>query len=343
MKRTLLSNEQIGTFAMAMSHLLQSGISPGDAMVLLGEDEKDPRLQTLWACLGRDLDEGQSLAAALKRSGQFPNYVCTLMAVGEETGKPQQTLDALASYYRDRARLERQLRSALVYPMVLLAVLLGVVAALLVWVLPVFDEVYAQLGSSLSGISGGLLALGNGIKGLLPWLAGTLAVLAIGWAVPGIRKAGLAFGKKHLGDRGVLRRINTARFVQALWLCTSSGMTVAEATELAASLGETPGFQKRCRICLEEAAAGASLSRALRSAKLLSVSHCRLLEAGERSGRSEQVLRTLAHDLLEAGEEDLVRTVSRVEPVMVTLCSVLIGLVLLSVLLPLLHIMAALG
>lgn len=343
MKPKKLTNEQVGTFAMAMSHLLQSGISAADAMVLLRDDEKDPALFALWDTMTRELDAGSPLSEALERSGVFPGYVCTLMAVGQRTGKPQETLESLAQYYRERARLERQLRSALLYPAVLLAVLLAVVAALLIWVLPVFDEVYAQLGSALTGISGTLLALGQGIKGLLPWLAGVLALLAAAWAVPGVRAGVMAFFKKHFGDRGVFRRIHTARFIQALWLCVSSGMTVPEAAEMAASLGETPAFARRCQRCLDAAVSGASLSRALREGEMLTPSHCRLLEAGERSGRSEQVLQTISRDLLEAGEEDLVRVSARIEPVMVTVCSVLIGLVLLSVLLPLLHIMAAMG
>lgn len=328
---------------MVMGHLLQGGISLADALVILREDEKDPGLHRLWNQMAMKLDDGQPLAETVKDSGCFPAYVCTLLAVGERTGKLQQTLEALADYYRDRARLERQMRSALVYPLVLLAVLLAVVTALLVWVLPIFDEVYAQLGSGLTGFSGGLLALGNIVKGLLPWFAGILAVLAIAWAVPGLRRLGIAFWKKCLSDRGVSRRIHTARFVQALWLCVGSGMTVQEAAELAVSMADTPAFRKRCQRCLEEANAGASVSQALRQAEMLSASHSRLLEAGERSGRSEQVLKTVSRDLLEAGEENLVRTVSRIEPVLVTVCSVLIGMVLLSVLLPLLHIMAAIG
>lgn len=343
MKTKLLSNEQVGTFAMAVSHLLRSGISGADAMVLLGEDEENPQLRALWEQMARQLDESASLSEALKRSGRFPAYVCTLLAVGEKTGKTQETLEALARYYRDRAKLERQLRNALVYPAVLLAVLLGVVTALLVWVLPVFDEVYAQLGGGLTGLSGSLLALGRGIKRTLPWAAGVLAGLAVIWAVPGFRGGIVAFGKKKLGDRGVWRKISTARFLQALWLCVSSGMTVSGGVELAVSLAENPAFYRRCRYCLDAAVGGASLSQALRAGKMLSASQCRLLEAGERSGRSEQVLEILTQDMTEAGEEGLVRTLSRVEPVLVTVCSVLIGLVLLSVLLPLLHIMAAMG
>jgi type IV pilus assembly protein PilC len=343
MKRKNLTNEQIGTFALAMSHLLRSGITAADALVLLGMDETEPGLEALWASMAKGLDAGDTLAGVLEKSGSFPAYVCTLTEVGEETGKLQQTVEALARHYRDRAKLERQLRSALVSPMVLLAVLLGVVAALLIWVLPVFDRAYAQLGSGLTGTSAWLLALGNGLKSALPWIAVAIALLGGVLAVPGVRKGAVKLFRRIWGDRGIFRKLNTARFLQALWLCVSSGMTGQEAVGLAASLGAAPAFQKRCGLCREEAEAGAALSQALRSGDMLSASQCRFLEVGERSGRSEQVLETLSQDLLEEGEAALIRTVSAVEPVLVTACSALIGAVLLTVLLPLLYIMTAIG
>ena len=342
MKPKPLTNEQVYSFTMSLSHLLHGGIGAADALLLLKEDETDRDLRQLLAVLSQDMDAGKALSTALRDSRRFPGYVCALLEVGERTGRPQQVLESLACYYQDRTRMTRQLRSALLYPVLLLAVLLAVVALLLIYVLPVFDSVYAQLGSGLTGFPGSLLALGQTLQALLPWFAGFLAVCGGVIAFPASRNFCLRLGQRLLGDRGVFRRIYTARFIQALWLCICSGMSASEGIGLAASLAETPGLQKRCGTCLEHAEAGASLSAALREAQLLQPSHCRLLEAGERSGRSEQVLEDLSRNLLEAGEEDLVRVAGMTEPVLVTLCSVLIGAILLSVLLPLLHIMSAL-
>jgi len=343
MKTKPLTNEEISTLAMSLSHLIHSGIGVADALTLLKEDEKDRDFRALLASLADGADAGKSLSEVFRSSGRFPAYVCTLLEIGEKTGKPEQTLEAMARYYQGRNRLERQLRAAMLYPAVLLTVLLAVVAVLLIWVLPVFDDVYAQLGSGLTGFAGGLLWLGQLLKGLLPWLAGLLALLCCGALIPPIRAAGIGLFRKVLGDRGVSGRIHTARFVQALWLSVSSGMTAPEAATLAASLAEVPAFQKRCQAVLKKTEGGASLSQALRDCDFLSPSHCRLLEAGERCGRSEQVLEALAAQLLEAGEEDLTKAVGRVEPTLVILSSVLIGMILLSVVLPLLHIMSAIG
>lgn len=343
MKKIILTNEELGSVFLALAHLIHAGIGPGDALTLLAADEKDPACRELLRTMAAQADAGSSLAEALRSSGCAPEYACTLLDVGQRVGKLEATLEALSRYYRGRADLERQLRAAVQYPAVLLAVLLAVMIVLLVWVLPVFDRVYAQLGSHLTGVAGGLLTLGQVMKHCLPVAAVLLAVIGCSAAIGSVRRACIAFWRRHWGDRGVFGQINTARFIQALSLCVSSGMTDHEAVLLAASLADTPAFSKRCGVCLEQVASGRKLSEALREAKLLPAADCRLLEAGERSGRSEAVLSEIARQQLARSEDALQQEAGKVEPAMVAVACVLIGLVLLSVMLPLVDIMSSIG
>jgi type IV pilus assembly protein PilC len=88
---------------------------------------------------------------------------------------------------------------------------------------------------------------------------------------------------------------------------------------------------------------GSSLSSALRSSNLLPPAECRLLAAGERSGSSEKILEDISGRLLEESEEALENTVGKVEPTMIVVSCVLVGAILLSVMLPLMNIMTAIG
>ena len=91
--------------------------------------------------------------------GRFPAYVSTLTDVGERVGRIEQTLTSLSRYYENRERMDRRMQAALLYPAMLILVLLAVAVVLLVWVLPVFNDVYAQLGTGLTGFAGSLLQL----------------------------------------------------------------------------------------------------------------------------------------------------------------------------------------
>ena len=108
-------------------------------------------------------------------------------------------------------------------------------------------------------------------------------------------------------------------------------------------MAEAPAFRKRCEDCLAQVDAGESLSKALRQSGMLESAQCRLLEAGQRSGQGEKILEELSRRLLEDSEEALEREAGKAEPAMVAVACLLIGAVLLSVMLPLMNILSAIG
>ncbi len=280
--------------------------------------------------------------------GRIPAYVCGLVEVGEETGRTEEALAALSRYYERRARLDRQVRSALLYPAVMLVLMLLVIAVLLVRVLPIFDDVYASLGGRLTGVAGGLLALGRGLDAAMPalWAALALAVVFFGAfaGVESFRGRVLALWRRGRGDRGVSRRMNNARLAQAMAMGMASGLPLERSMELAASLMEdVPPARARCEDCRARLEGGASLSAAMGESGLLPAGACRLLEIGQRGGTADAAMDKIARDLSEDGEAALEELVSRVEPSLVLVCSVLVGVILLSVMLPLMHIMSAIG
>ena len=345
MRSQALSNEQVGSVCTALAHLLHAGIGMADALVLLEQDEQQTSVRQLFGAMARQVDEGMSLAGAVKESGAFPEYVCALLEVGHRVGKTEQTLNALARYYQNRARLEKQLRTALWYPAMLLLVLLVVTAALLVWVLPVFQDVYARLGSDLTGVAGGLLAFGQWLGKALPWILGAAVLLGSAMAVPGLRKKTAAVCRRSLSDKGVLGKVNTARYMQALTMAMGSGSSDREGALLAEKLAgsENKAFQRRCEACLTALDAGKGLSKALKDARILTPADARLLEVGIRSGQGDSVLQTVSSRLLEESEDALAVAAGKIEPCVVAVCCGVIGLILLSVMLPLMQIMTVIG
>lgn len=345
MKDFSFTTENLSTLCLSLAHLFHAGIGGADALFLLQEDETDPQGKKLLREMAKNADDGMSLAACFQAAGVFPHYLCTLLTVGEGVGKTEQTLMRLGEYYQSMARLQRQLRSALVYPAVLLGVLLGVLAVLLIWVLPVFDGVYAQLGGGLTGLAGWLLGLGQGIGKALPWLCGALVLAAVIFAIAPLRQRLAALWKKRWGDSGVWGAVNTARFVQALSLGITSGMTEAEAVQLASTMAkaDVPAFQSRCAECQSCLQAGQALTAALRQAAFLPPAEARLLDAGVRSGQGEKALQSIADRLLERSEDRVSGLAEKIEPAVVIFACVLIGLVLLSVMLPLMNIMNTIG
>ena len=178
-------------------------------------------------------------------------------------------------------------------------------------------------------------------KKLLALAAAFLAGFA---AVPSFREKLTALWRNSRGDRGVARQLNDARLAQALAMGMASGMPLEEAVELASGLMEdVPQAKARCQDCLARLDKGDRLSLAMKESGLLPAAPCRLLELGQRGGSGDAAMEKIAANLSEESEAALEDRVSRVEPALVLVCSILVGLILLSVMLPLMHIMSAIG
>lgn len=341
--KSQISNDEIASLCLELSLLFHAGVSTGDALSLLAEEGLHRDILTDMA---ERVDSGLPLSAALRESGVFPTYVCGLVEVGERTGRTEEALAALSRYYEDRVRLTRRVRSALLYPAVMLALMLVVIGVLLVKVLPIFDDVYASLGGRLTGVAAGLLTLGQWLEKAMPVLFVLLAAAAVLAAlfagVKPFRERLAALWQNSHGDKGVSRKLNNARLAQALAMGMASGLPVDEAVALSEGLMEGAA-RERCESCRKRLEEGGSLGDALKQSGLLPARQSRLLELGQRSGAGDASMEKIARDLSEEGEAALDALVSRVEPALVLVCSVLVGLILLSVMLPLMHIMSAIG
>ena len=348
MSKKMLTNSEISAFCLGLSLLIHSGVGVGDGLALLAEEETDGEYRDMLKELSESADSGVSLAEAVKTSGRFPGYVCGLLEVGEKSGRTEEALSALARYYEDRARLDHQIKTALLYPAILLVIMLAVIAVLLIRVLPVFNEVYAYLGASLTGIAGGLLSLGRALDAGMPVLLvilGIVVVLIILFAaVPAFREKLTGFWRRRMGDKGVSKKINTACFAQSLSMGLSSGLPLEEALSLAGSLlDDVPAAKARCEDCQKRIESGESLSAAMKASGALPNTECRLLELGLRSGTGDAAMEQIARRLSEESEIALEESVARVEPALVMVTSALVGIILLAVMLPLMNIMTSIG
>ena len=182
--------------------------------------------------------------------------------------------------------------------------------------------------------------------GYLPALDDVLAALAVLAAVCALWEPGraglLSLWRGRWGDRGVSRKLNDARLAQALAMGIAGGLPLEEALDLAAGLLEG-GARARCQDCRRRIEEREGLGEALRASDLLPLRCCRLFELGQRGGAGDTAMEKIALSLMEEGEAALESLVGRVEPSLVLVCSLLVGLILLSVMLPLMNIMAAVG
>ena len=341
-----LSNDEISTLFRELSYLIHAGMGHADALALMSEEADQNK--ALLKQMADETDQGRSLSEAVEAAGRFPKYASSLLAVGERSGRTGETLNALADNYEGQDRLNRQLRTSLLYPAILLLIMLVVIVVLLVYVLPIFDRVYAQFGVTMTGVAGGLLSFGRFMSSIMPVLCGLLCVAVCGCLVLAVsqtvRSKLLSLWRKKRGDRGVARQINDTRFAMALSMGLHSGMAIEDALQLASRvLEDVPLAKERVDRCADEVGRGSPLAGALEHADLMPKTECRLLSAGLRSGAGDLAMEQITERMTERTELTIAEKVSRVEPTLVIITSLLVGMILLAVMLPLVNIMSTIG
>lgn len=343
-----LTNSEIASFCEQLEWLVHSGIGLGEGLRLMAEDETEETHKAVYMQAADAVEEGTSLSGALKAAGCFPAYACGSVGTGEATGRLEEALRALKQYYEEKERMSRRLRSALLQPSLLVLLMMVVLGVLLTQVLPVFQSVYASLGGTMSGVSGVLLKAGLWLKNGL-WLVygvlGLVVVLVLLFALCApFREKVTGLWKRYAGDKGVMRKINDAAIAQVMAMGLGSGMVLEDTMDLAAEVTEdVPKAKERCLRCKEELLSGEPLVDALKNSEVLPASACRLLGVGMQGGSGDTVMAEIAEKLSEEADVALTNRIEKTEPALVLSVSVLVGVILLVVMLPLINIMETIG
>jgi len=341
------SAEETEQILRGLAMLLHAGLPLAEGAYLLAGDS-EPILRKRLEALGKQLSEGVPLSRAMEAEKLFPHHITGMIAIGERTGRLEETLTALADDQAERRKIIRQVKAAVAGPGLILLLMTAVILILLTVVLPIFEQVYASLGNPMTGIAGMLLVFGQSLRTAMPWIFGAVlllsAAVAVAWTRKPWKQAGYRWWMRQFGDRGLFRRFADARFARAMAMGLESGLLAEEALILAGKiLAENPAAAQRCVKAISVLEAGGTLSQSMAAGGFLSSAQGRLLDLGLRGGKAEQVMAEIADNQMEQAQEALERRVAFVEPALVAVASVLVGAILLAVMLPLLDLLAVIG
>ena len=218
----------------------------------------------------------------------------------------------------------------------------------MVKVLPVFHKVYEQLGGTMDGLAGGLLAAGQGLERVLPIIgivvAAVVALACVVYLHNGLRAGCMRLVRKVTAGWHLAKEIRVSGFAAALSMGMASGLQTEEALSLAASFQkDVPKAKEQYDRCFALVEEGHTLAEALREAKVLEPVYCRMLALGTKSGTADTVMTEIARRLEEKARNSVESLVSKVEPTIVIGASLIVGMILLAVMLPLMNIMSAIG
>ncbi len=339
-----LTARELANFCGQMGMLLHSGISTTEGLHILCDESKTDADREILEPLIRSIEETGLLSQALEEAGCFPKSMTAYVKTGEETGCLDEIMESLSLHYEQEQAISQQIRSAVTYPLIMLGMMAVVILVLLIKVLPVFQQVFAQMGMEMNGISHGLLNAGNVISRysvIFLILAAVLIGCILFFSLTEKGRLSLSRLVTHLPVfREIPAAMDYSRLTQGLSLGLKSGLSPETTLELTRALLTQPEVLDRLEKTSMLLGEGEAFSRVLTESGLFSGMEGRLINVSFYSGTSDETFRKLSQDYTEKSLGLISQAVSVVEPTIVILLSLLVGLVLLSVMMPLLGILS---
>lgn len=332
-----LSNPELSSFSSQLSLILRSGISALEGISIMLEDASSEEEKAILNALSENLQETGSLNEALEQTQLFPAYMTRMVRIGEETGTLDDVMAALGDHYAREDTITRTIRSAVTYPMIIISMMIVVILVLIIKVMPIFNQVFIQLGSEMSGFSRVLMDLGNTINRYSVVFIAVLAVIVIGFFAYNHTAKGAAFLRGLGSHIPAIRRMHhdiaSCRF--------ASGMAPEECLSLVRELNDDEAFQKELTKCEQLLENGTDFTAALHQTGIFAGVYARMASIGFKTGSLDQVMSDIAELYQEDLDNRMSNTLSILEPTLVIALSLVVGFILLSVMLPLVGIMSS--
>lgn len=343
----IYSGRELAAFCMQVSLLWKAGVPLTEGFEIMAEDAGTEQEKEMLKNIALDIEMGDPLFTALEKTNSFPFYVVRMAKLGQKTGTLGQIMESLSVYYEKEYIMMKNIRNAITYPVMMATMLLVVLFVLFTKVMPVFEQVYAQLGVQLSPVSVAASRFGGIFSGaalvlfaLVALIVAAAAVAAgAGHAFPWVEKLKDRFKSNNKTMLAVAGR----RFTSVLALTLRSGMDLEKGMELAQELVDNSKIAAIIGECSLQLQEGSNYFDAMKQTGLFSGFHIQMIKVGRRSGRLADVMDEISEDYEQQADASIDNMIARLEPTMVAVLAVVVGLILLSVMLPLAGVLAGIG
>ena len=333
-KVKMLNNAELASFCGELALLLPAGITPYDAILCMQEDSSSPQALELLNAIASSLQNGMTFCEALSSTEVFPEYVVSMILLGEQSGNLDIIMRKLASYYKQQCEISDSIRSV-------------VIVILITKVMPVFQQVFIQLGSDLSSVSRQLMSMGTVIRNvaviftvLIVFITVTAFILSFN---PALKRRMVNFLHSFRLTRSFYTGIAYSRFASALAIVSAGGIDVYTGLALASKLAGNEQMNKKIAQCKEYLLQGDDLPQAMKKAAIFQSRDIRVLQLGYRSGNADSVYEQISSHYEDDTISRLQKMIGSIEPTLVVIFSLMVGMILLSVIMPLIGIMSSIG
>jgi type IV pilus assembly protein PilC len=342
-----ITPKDIMLFTRQLCTMLSSGIAVVQAMDMVGHSNKKPKVKELILSLKADVESGTALSKAMaKHPLYFNDLYCSLVHAGEEAGVLEVLLDKIATYLEKSEALKTKVKKALTYPAIVLVFAFVVTAILLIFVIPVFDDLFKGFGAELPALTRTVIQISQVFQEYWFLILGLPVVAVVGFLEG--RKRSRKF--YQLVDRWVLQipligdlvaTSANARFARTLSTLFSGGVPLVDAMTSVAGATGNYVYEKAVLEMRESVSIGQQLNFAMRQSTLFPDMVIQMVAIGEEAGSLGDMLAKVA-DFYEAEVDNKVDTLTTfIEPALMAFLAVVVGTLVIAMYLPIFKLASA--
>ncbi len=337
--RKKVRQEDLVVFARQLATMVEAGIPILHALDALREQVTHPYFQEILQTVRDDIQSGSSLSAAFsKHPAVFDPLFVNMVKVGETGGVLSTLLDRIAGYMEKTLRLKRKVKSALIYPAVVICMAIGITTLLLVKVVPTFAKIYESFDAELPLLTQVLISFSNLLK---EWILVVIAVLVV---------LGFLLSRWYRTDRGrmiidrtvlnipifgpLIRKVVIGRFSRTLGTLIQAGVPILESLDI---VGRTSGNRVVEQVIdgvKTNVREGESISTPLIKSGIFPPMVTRMILIGERSGQLEKMLNKIAEFYDDQVDTAVAALTSIIEPLIIGFLGVVVGFIVVALFLP---------
>jgi len=337
----------VGWWCRELRTLLLAGMTAVEAIETLAAGQRDAVRERVHDALLKALREGQSLSRAMAGAGVFPEVLVASVMASERTSTLPSALEDYLRYDSMLRKLRQQLVSAAIYPAVVVTLGAAICLFLLLFVVPRFSRMYADLHGPVSGATRIVLWVSQTVQQRWPLLlagaAAAVMLVLLLWRSGALVRAGAALVEAIPPLERQWREFRLAKLYQAMTLMIKGGYAFDEALQVCAGLDAGPRMAQQLQGVRAEIARGKSASAALAGAGLTEVVTERLLAVGERTGSFATVLQVIADRHSQAFTTFVERATRIVEPLLLLIVALAVGAIVVMMYMPIFDIAGGLG
>ncbi|MFO7602296.1 MAG: type II secretion system F family protein [Gammaproteobacteria bacterium] len=349
LKRGKITAKEIAVFARQMATMMDSGVPLVQSFEIIGRGHENPKMQTLLMSIKADIESGSNLSDALaKHPFYFDDLFCNLVSAGEHAGILDSILDKIATYKEKTEAIKAKVKKALMYPAAVMVVAFVITIALLLFVIPQFESLFAGFGADLPAITRFVIDLSAFVQSWWFVMFGAIAGVIIGFKQTHKRSRKFRqnvdrFMLKLPIIGGILNKAAIARFARTLATMFAAGVPLVEAMDSVAGAVGNIVYSDAVIRMRDEVASGTQLNIAMKQANLFPNMVIQMTAIGEEAGAIDTMLGKVADFYEEEVDNDVDGLSSLLEPIIMSVLGVLVGGLVIAMYMPIFQMGKAVG